>query len=150
MLCIEEETKLKPTHNEREKVLFSRTDPRVRKAEEYSLRAIAAEPKYGKQLYNGHLTFILLPYMDISLTLLFYLDSFSLFRYAQFLEKCGDLETAEDYYLMALEADPNNAGCLHCYGNFLSERGLEEEAESFYLRSSKNTIGQKYMPEYYY
>jgi hypothetical protein len=55
MLCIEEETKLKPTHNEREKVLFSRTDPRVRKAEEYSLRAIAAEPKYGKQLYNGHL-----------------------------------------------------------------------------------------------
>jgi tetratricopeptide (TPR) repeat protein len=95
-------------------------------------------------------TFILLPYMDISLTLLFYLDSFSLFRYAQFLEKCGDLETAEDYYLMALEADPNNAGCLHCYGNFLSERGLEEEAESFYLRSSKNTIGQKYMPEYYY
>lgn len=78
------------------------------------------------------------------------LDSFSLFRYAQFLEKCGDLETAEDYYLMALEADPNNAGCLHCYGNFLSERGLEEEAESFYLRSSKNTIGQKYMPEYYY
>eukprot|EP00029_Vermamoeba_vermiformis_P008493 TRINITY_DN3992_c0_g1_i1.p1 TRINITY_DN3992_c0_g1~~TRINITY_DN3992_c0_g1_i1.p1 ORF type:complete len:924 (-),score=198.60 TRINITY_DN3992_c0_g1_i1:32-2803(-) len=123
MLCIEEETKLKPTHNEREKVLFSRTDPRVRKAEEYSLRAIAASPKY---------------------------DSFSLFRYAQFLEKCGDLDTAEDYYLMALEADPNNAGCLHCYGNFLSERGLEEEAESFYLRSSKNTIGQKYMPEYYY
>ncbi len=49
LLCIEEEAKLKSNHNEREKVLFSRTDPRVRKAEEYSLRAIAAEPKYGKE-----------------------------------------------------------------------------------------------------
>ena len=49
LLCIEEEVKLKPNHNEREKVLFLRTDPRVRKAEEYSLRAIAAEPKYGKE-----------------------------------------------------------------------------------------------------
>jgi tetratricopeptide (TPR) repeat protein len=76
-------------------------------------------------------------------------DSFSLFRYAQFLERCGNLETAEDYYLQALEADPNNAGCLHCYGNLLSDRGLHEEAEKFYLRSSQTTIG-KHMPEYYY
>ena len=39
---------------------FERSDPKVAKVEEYSLRAIFAEPKY---------------------------DSFSLFRYAQFLEK---------------------------------------------------------------
>lgn len=39
---------------------FERNDPKVKKVEEYSLRAIFAEPKY---------------------------DSFSLYRYAQFLEK---------------------------------------------------------------
>ena len=39
---------------------FERSDTKVKKVEEYSLRAIFAEPKY---------------------------DSFSLFRYAQFLER---------------------------------------------------------------
>jgi tetratricopeptide (TPR) repeat protein len=118
ILMIEEENKAKAKPS----AYLDPNDPRVKKAEEYSLRAIAAEPKY---------------------------DSFSLFRYAQFLERCGNLETAEDYYLQALEADPNNAGCLHCYGNFLSDRGQHEEAEKFYLRSSQTTIG-KHMPEYYY
>jgi Tfp pilus assembly protein PilF len=102
---------------------FRNEDPKVQKAEEYSLRAIFAEPKY---------------------------DSFSLFRYAQLLEKCGKLHSAEDYYLMALEADPNNAGCLHCYGSFLSERGLHEEAEEFFKRASQNTIGLKQWPQWYH
>jgi len=103
---------------------FRPEDPKVQKAEEYSLRAIVAEPKY---------------------------DSFSLFRYAQFLERCGKVASAEDYYLMALEADPNNAGCLHCYGSLLSERGFHEEAEEFFLkRASQNTIGLKQWPQWYH
>jgi len=103
--------------------VFSPTDQRVVKAEEYCLRAIYAEPKY---------------------------DSFSLFRYAQFLEKCGRLEAAEDYYLMALEADPNNAGCLHCYGQFLSDRGEHDLAEEFFKRASANTVGLKQWPQWYH
>jgi len=102
---------------------FRPEDPKVQKALEYSLRAIVAEPKY---------------------------DSFSLFRYAQLLEKCGKLHSAEDYYLMALEADPNNAGCLHCYGSFLSDKGLHEEAEEFFKRASQNTIGLKQWPQWYH
>lgn len=116
-LLIEEECKDK--HQDK----FSPDDPLVKKAEEYSLRAISAEPKY---------------------------DSFSLFRYAQFLERCNKLHAAEDYYLMALESDPDNPGCLHCYGNLLSEMGLEEYAEKFYMRSSLITRSYKYTPGYYY
>jgi Tfp pilus assembly protein PilF len=51
---------------------------------------------------------------------------------------------------MALEADPNNTGCLHWYGDFLSSQGFENEAEKFYMRSSKSTEGYKYRPEYEY
>eukprot|EP01127_Copromyxa_protea_P011133 TRINITY_DN2779_c1_g2_i1.p1 TRINITY_DN2779_c1_g2~~TRINITY_DN2779_c1_g2_i1.p1 ORF type:complete len:1346 (-),score=201.42 TRINITY_DN2779_c1_g2_i1:119-3904(-) len=102
---------------------FERSDPKVKKAEEYSLRAIFAEPKY---------------------------DSFSLFRYAQFLEKCGRFDDAEDYYLMALEADPDNAGCLHCYGSLLSDRGFEEDAEKFFRRASQQTIGLSQWPQWYH
>eukprot|EP00028_Trichosphaerium_sp_Am-I-7-wt_P009830 CAMPEP_0168531082 /NCGR_PEP_ID=MMETSP0405-20121227/15165_1 /TAXON_ID=498012 /ORGANISM="Trichosphaerium sp, Strain Am-I-7 wt" /LENGTH=203 /DNA_ID=CAMNT_0008555675 /DNA_START=51 /DNA_END=658 /DNA_ORIENTATION=+ len=98
---------------------FNRHDPKVKKAEEYSLRAISADPKY---------------------------DAFSLFRYAQFLEHCGRLDGAEDYYLQSLEADPNNPGCLHCYGNLLTEKGQHEEAEKLFIRSSKTTIGKKHWP----
>ena len=43
MLSIEEDYENVP------KVKFSRDDPRVLQAEEYSLRAISAEPKYGMQ-----------------------------------------------------------------------------------------------------
>lgn len=71
-------------------------------------------------------------------------------RYAQFLERCDRLEDAEDYYLQALEADPNNTGALHLYGNLLSEFGLHDIAEKFYQRSSQTTVGYKYIPEYYY
>lgn len=117
VLSIEEDFKNVPNAK------FSPDDPRVRKAEEYALRAISAEPKY---------------------------DSWSLFRYAQFLEHCGRFESAEDYYLLALEADSSNTGALHCYGDFLSDRGLDEDAEEFYLRSSKTTEGYKYRPDYYY
>lgn len=116
-LSIEEE------YRDRPNAKFPQNDPRVKKAEEYSLRAISAEPKY---------------------------DSFSLFRYAQFLERCNKMNAAEDYYLQALEADPSNPGCLHCYGNFLSEMGLHEEAEKFYIRSSQTTKNYKFSPEYYY
>lgn len=102
---------------------FERNDPKVKKAEEYSLRAIFAEPKY---------------------------DSFSLFRYAQFLEKCGRYDDAQDYYLMALEADSDNAGCLHCYGVLLSSRGYEEEAEKFFRRASQQTVGLAQWPQWYH
>ena len=117
ILSIEEDYRNVPN------AIFSKDDPRVKKAQEYSLRAISAEPKY---------------------------DFFSMFRYAQFLEKCGEYTDAEDYFLMALEVDPNNTGCLHSYGNFLSALGLHDEAERFYLRSSQTTLGFKYTPEWYY
>jgi len=42
-----------------------------------------------------------------------------------------------------LEADPNNAACLYQYGTFLSERGLEKDAERFFMKSSENTKGMK-------
>jgi len=102
---------------------FSLDDPMVQKAEEYSLRAINAEPKY---------------------------DSFSAFRYAQFLERCGKLDSAEDYYLMALEADPNNAGILWSYGMLLSEKGFHDEAELFFKQASLNTVGVKQWPQWYH
>lgn len=102
---------------------YSASDLRVQRAEEYCLRAIYAEPKY---------------------------DSFSLFRYAQLLERLGRLEAAEDYYLLSLEADPNNAGCLHCYGLFLSERGEHDAAEEFFRRSSLNTVGVRNWPQWYH
>lgn len=51
--------------------------------------------------------------------------------------------TFQDYYLQSLEADPNNAACLHQYGNFLSERGFDRDAEKFFVRSSENTKGYK-------
>jgi len=155
ILMIEEENKAKAKPS----AYLDPNDPRVKKAEEYSLRAIAAEPKYGNANMFTH-SYTMMKAKDAlsysierkgsnNANFNLYVDSFSLFRYAQFLERCGNLETAEDYYLQALEADPNNAGCLHCYGNFLSDRGQHEEAEKFYLRSSQTTIG-KHMPEYYY
>eukprot|EP01130_Rhizamoeba_saxonica_P016324 TRINITY_DN7530_c0_g1_i1.p1 TRINITY_DN7530_c0_g1~~TRINITY_DN7530_c0_g1_i1.p1 ORF type:complete len:885 (-),score=187.58 TRINITY_DN7530_c0_g1_i1:58-2367(-) len=106
-----------------ENAQFSRDDPKVQKAEEYSLRAIQAEPQY---------------------------DSFSAFRYAQFLERCGRLDCAEDFYLMALEADPHNAGCLYGYGMLLSSKGFHDEAEQFFLQASKNTVGLSHWPDYYH
>eukprot|EP01119_Soliformovum_irregulare_P021321 TRINITY_DN7074_c0_g1_i2.p1 TRINITY_DN7074_c0_g1~~TRINITY_DN7074_c0_g1_i2.p1 ORF type:complete len:833 (+),score=208.66 TRINITY_DN7074_c0_g1_i2:91-2589(+) len=87
----------------------------VLRAMEYYLRAISAPPRY---------------------------DSHSLFLYAYFLERCGKYETAEDYYLLSLEADPNNPACLLQYGNFLSERQKHVEAEKFFVRSSVNTQGR--------
>lgn len=117
MLCVEDR------YNHIPNASFDLDDPLVQKAEEYSLRAIIAEPKY---------------------------DSFSAFRYAQFLEKCGRLDSAEDYYLMALEADPTNPGCLHCYGQLLSEKGCHDEAEKFFKQASLNTIGVAKWPQWYH
>jgi len=61
----------------------------VLKATEYYLRAISAPEKY---------------------------DSHSVFLYAHFLERCGNLDGAEEYYLQSLEKNPRNASCLHQYG----------------------------------
>jgi len=102
---------------------YTKSNPQAQKAWEYSLRAINAEPKY---------------------------DAFSCFRFAQFLEKMGELETAQDYFLMALEVDPNNAGCLHCYGLLLSARGFHDEAEKFFRRASQNTRGFTQWPQWYH
>jgi hypothetical protein len=102
---------------------FPKDDRRVQKVQEYIMRAISAPPKY---------------------------DSLSLFRYANLLSRCDKKEEAEDYYLQSLEADPNNTGCLHEYGDFLSAEGLDDEAEQFYRRSSETTAGAQRFPENYY
>jgi len=102
---------------------FPSDDRRVQKVHEYIMRAISAPPKY---------------------------DSLSLFRYANLLSRCNKKEEAEDYYLQSLEADPNNTGCLHEYGEFLSSEGLDDEAEKFYKRSSETTAGAQRFPENYY
>lgn len=114
LLLIEEET---PGHS------FPSEDHRVRKVQEYIMRAISAPPKY---------------------------DSLSLFRYANLLSRLNQKEEAEDYYLQSLEADPNNTGCLHEYGEFLFAEGLHDEAEQFYRRSSETTAGAQRFPENFY
>lgn len=102
---------------------FPASDIRVKKVQEYCMRAISAHPKY---------------------------DSLSLFRYANLLSRCNRNEEAEDYYLQSLEADPNNTGCLHQYAEFLSDQGLEQDAENFYRRSSQTTAGAHHIAENYY
>jgi hypothetical protein len=102
---------------------FPVDDRRVQKVHEYIMRAISAPPKY---------------------------DSLSLFRYANLLSRLNKKEEAEDYYLQSLEADPNNTGCLHEYGEFLSTEGLDDEAEQFYRRSSETTAGASRFPENFY
>eukprot|EP01116_Phalansterium_solitarium_P015791 TRINITY_DN3523_c0_g1_i5.p1 TRINITY_DN3523_c0_g1~~TRINITY_DN3523_c0_g1_i5.p1 ORF type:complete len:415 (+),score=117.56 TRINITY_DN3523_c0_g1_i5:261-1505(+) len=91
---------------------FPKSDEKVIEATEYYLRSIYAPPKY---------------------------DSQSLFLYAYFLERLGQFDSAEDYYLQSLEADPNNAACLLQYGNFLVERGQAHYAERMWLRGSATT-----------
>eukprot|EP01087_Luapelamoeba_hula_P012489 TRINITY_DN3487_c0_g1_i6.p1 TRINITY_DN3487_c0_g1~~TRINITY_DN3487_c0_g1_i6.p1 ORF type:complete len:703 (-),score=108.99 TRINITY_DN3487_c0_g1_i6:22-2130(-) len=91
---------------------FSLDDPHAQEANNYFLRATAATPN----------------------------DSYVLFQYAQFLDKCGQIQKAEDFYLRSLEINPNNVACLQEYGNFLTIRkGHHDEAEQFFLRSSKCT-----------
>jgi len=86
--------------------------PKSRLANNYYLRAIAAKPQ----------------------------DSYTLFRYAHFLEKCQRSEGAEDYYLRSLEADPNNSACLVEFGNFLAERNLAADAERLYRRAAAASL----------
>jgi hypothetical protein len=102
---------------------FPVDDRRVQKVHEYIMRAISAPPKY---------------------------DSLSLFRYANLLSRLNKKEEAEDYYLQSLEADPNNTGCLHEYGDFLTSEGLDDDAEKFYKRSSDTTAGASRFPENFY
>eukprot|EP01132_Coremiostelium_polycephalum_P009238 gene9238-11318_t len=65
----------------------------------------------------------------------------SLFRLAQLLERCGEFDSAEDYYLSSLTTNPNNISCLQEYGNFLHfARNDERTAEEFFVRASKNNI----------
>lgn len=69
-------------------------------------------------------------------------DSYGLYRYAQFFDKCQMPEEAEEMFLRSLEADPENVACLQEYGNFLTERTNHEMAEKFYLLGSE--LAQKY------
>ncbi|KYQ93360.1 Histidine kinase A [Tieghemostelium lacteum] len=63
----------------------------------------------------------------------------SLFRFAQLLERCGEYDMAEDYYLSSLLTNSNNIACLQEYGNFLqTARNEAKVAESFFLRGSQN------------
>eukprot|EP00339_Tiarina_fusa_P014815 CAMPEP_0117008164 /NCGR_PEP_ID=MMETSP0472-20121206/7777_1 /TAXON_ID=693140 ORGANISM="Tiarina fusus, Strain LIS" /NCGR_SAMPLE_ID=MMETSP0472 /ASSEMBLY_ACC=CAM_ASM_000603 /LENGTH=224 /DNA_ID=CAMNT_0004710125 /DNA_START=1168 /DNA_END=1839 /DNA_ORIENTATION=+ len=64
-------------------------------------------------------------------------DSYGLYRYAQFLDKCNIPETAEEMFLRSLEADPENVACLQEYGNFLSENSKHDIAELFFVRGSE-------------
>jgi tetratricopeptide (TPR) repeat protein len=63
----------------------------------------------------------------------------TLFAYAQFLEKCGNYQMAEECYLSALEKNSSHVATLKEYGNFLSDLGLHHEAEKFYVRCSEAT-----------
>mmetsp|Transcript_21163 Transcript_21163/g.26827 ORF Transcript_21163/g.26827 Transcript_21163/m.26827 type:complete len:96 (-) Transcript_21163:35-322(-) len=69
-------------------------------------------------------------------------DSYGLYRYAQFLDKCNIPQTAEEMFLRSLEADPENVACLQEYGNFLSENSKHDIAELFFVRGSE--LAQKY------
>ena len=93
------------------KIRLAWADPKVQRANDYYQRALRAAPN----------------------------DSYILYRYAQFFEKCQMEEQAEDFYLRSLEADSNNAASLQEYGNFLHEKGLADEAEKFFMRASANT-----------
>jgi len=63
----------------------------------------------------------------------------SLFRFAQLLERCGEYDDAETYYLASLGSNPNNIACLQEYGNFLqTARNDFTTAELFFIRGSQN------------
>ncbi|MBI4324223.1 MAG: tetratricopeptide repeat protein, partial [Chloroflexi bacterium] len=77
-------------------------------AEVVYTRAIEADPKHAKNLWN----------------------------YADFLEKRReDIKTAEEYYRRAIEADPKDARRLGNYALFLKRRGDMDAAEAFYKRA---------------
>jgi len=42
-------------------------------------------------------------------------DPQTMFKYALFLEKTGNLREAEEYYLQTLEIDPTHINCNLCY-----------------------------------
>eukprot|EP01114_Cavostelium_apophysatum_P005961 TRINITY_DN1714_c0_g1_i2.p1 TRINITY_DN1714_c0_g1~~TRINITY_DN1714_c0_g1_i2.p1 ORF type:complete len:511 (-),score=123.93 TRINITY_DN1714_c0_g1_i2:421-1953(-) len=86
----------------------SLSNPVVNQATGFYLQAISVEPKY---------------------------DARSLFLYANFLDRCGKYDAAEDYYLQCLEADPNNSPCLIQYGKFLCGRGQIQIAQDFFKRA---------------
>ena len=94
-----------------EDIQFDPSAADVQKADQYYIRAVAADPDDGDTLYS----------------------------YAKFLWKCTRLERAEEYFLQSLETNPAFVWCLRDYGVLLSERGYEDIAEEFFVLASKKT-----------
>ena len=72
-------------------------------------------------------------------------DSESLFEYANFCDKTGDKEKAEEFYKKALLINDNYFQCRKCYGDLLNELNRPDEAEQQYLlaRKTSNLFEQK-------
>lgn len=67
-------------------------------------------------------------------------DPRTLFQYATFLRYWRhDVDVAEEYFLTALEINPNFVRCLREYGNLINYRGNIEVAQQFYDRA-KNIL----------
>jgi tetratricopeptide (TPR) repeat protein len=67
-------------------------------------------------------------------------DTNSLFKYACFLDKLGELDKAEEYYLASLEADPYHRNCLCVYADFLAYCRLDfDTGTTFDLISFDNS-----------
>lgn len=94
-----------------EDVQFDPSAGDIQKAEQYYIRAVAADPDDAETLYS----------------------------YAKFLWKCGRFERAEEYFLQSLETNPCFVWCLRDYGVLLSEKGLEDLAEEFFVIASQQT-----------
>jgi tetratricopeptide (TPR) repeat protein len=66
-------------------------------------------------------------------------DSESLFEYANFCDKTGEKEKAEQFYKKALLINSNYFLCRKCYGDLLNELNRPEEAEEQYLLARKTS-----------
>eukprot|EP01095_Lingulamoeba_sp_RSL-Kostka_P009027 TRINITY_DN3078_c0_g2_i1.p1 TRINITY_DN3078_c0_g2~~TRINITY_DN3078_c0_g2_i1.p1 ORF type:complete len:341 (+),score=110.04 TRINITY_DN3078_c0_g2_i1:174-1196(+) len=65
-------------------------------------------------------------------------DVNTLFKYAVFLEdSLKQINMAEEYFLLALEADSHNHHCMQRYADFLDGQGLNDDAEAFYICASE-------------
>jgi hypothetical protein len=61
-------------------------------------------------------------------------DPTTLCQYAQFLQLCGEVESAEEHFLRALELDPTDVEAMRSYAALLEERGEYDAAEKFFIR----------------
>ena len=114
------------------------------RAEEYYLRAIAADPNHANTLGNYAL-FLQIQRKDDARAEEYYLKAIAadpnhantFGNYAVFLKnQRKDDARAEEYYLKAIAADPNHANNLGNYAVFLkNQRKDDARAEEYYLKA---------------